>query len=363
MRLKGFTLIELIVVIGIITLLAGIIIVAVNPARQFAQARNAQRRSDTRAAANGVQQYSQGTTPSSISHISKLIGTDAANFNLMPWLVPTYVSNIPRDPSGGTQQNTQYVIYRDENECVGVAAPLSELNELIYGGCPSFGLAFSGQSFVQIPSTPSLNVSTALTLSIWFKATDITDSQSIISRREDGGGYELRLASAVNCGGDNSMCFTLGLTTGSGYEPMGIRIDNNGLNLASNAWHHVAATYDGTIMRLYINGVLATTRLLPGTIRSNTAPLCIGAFADDNNCQESTNIFTGSLDDARVYNRVLNPSEIALLADFRPVDKTGLVGHWKFDEAKGTTTVNSVNNSIGTLEPGTGSTLPLWTIR
>ncbi|KKU11008.1 MAG: hypothetical protein UX14_C0005G0022, partial [Parcubacteria group bacterium GW2011_GWF1_45_5] len=53
---KGFTLIELLIVIGIIVLLAGVVIIALNPARQFALARNSQRWSNVNAILNAVGQ-------------------------------------------------------------------------------------------------------------------------------------------------------------------------------------------------------------------------------------------------------------------------------------------------------------------
>lgn len=106
----GFTLLELLVVIGIIGILAAIVIVAINPGRQFAQARNAQRWNDVNALLNAVHQYAvdnNGTLPTGANLIPTAdpavnVGSAVGDANLCSILVPTYITGIPKDPSNGT---------------------------------------------------------------------------------------------------------------------------------------------------------------------------------------------------------------------------------------------------------------------
>jgi len=131
---KGFTLIELLVVIGMITILFAIVLIAVNPARQFAQARNTQRRSDIRTILDACWQYAadhNGSIPSCIGTTAKHIGTDSGNCDLSGDLVPNYVTAIPKDPSTGTDGDTQYTIVKNTNNRITVAAPGAELSETI----------------------------------------------------------------------------------------------------------------------------------------------------------------------------------------------------------------------------------------
>lgn len=102
---RGFTLIEILVVIGIIAVLAAIVIIAINPARQFAQARNTQRTSDVAAISNALGQYmadNRGALPSVLDTTDRNIknGSGAGIADLCSILYPTYLTTgFPQDPS------------------------------------------------------------------------------------------------------------------------------------------------------------------------------------------------------------------------------------------------------------------------
>jgi hypothetical protein len=82
--------------------------------------------------------------------------------------------------------------------------------------------------------------------------------------------------------------------------------------LPLNAWSHLAGTYDGTTMSLYVNGVLVASQAQIGTIAVSTDTLTIGG-----NPTYGEN-WGGLIDEVRIYNRSLNVSE--LQADmYRPV--------------------------------------------
>lgn len=140
---KGFTLIELLLVIGIIAILASIVIVAINPTKQLADARNAQRRSDVNTILNAVYQYAidnngnlPGCLPGAAAGTAMNVCTSndctgVTNGCNLATLTGTYLVSIPVDPSGATGNDTMYDVTKDSNSRVTVSAPVAEQGETI----------------------------------------------------------------------------------------------------------------------------------------------------------------------------------------------------------------------------------------
>ena len=130
----GFTLIEILVVIGIIAVLAAIVIIAINPARQFAQARESQRVSNVNAILNAMGQNiadNKGVfTCPAYTLTTSPVGISNSAANIRDCIVPTYMSEIPYDPSvtgahvtSSTDYNTDYTVAQNATGRITVCAP------------------------------------------------------------------------------------------------------------------------------------------------------------------------------------------------------------------------------------------------
>ncbi len=145
--MKGFTLIELLIVIALIAVLAGAIIIALNPARQFALARNSSRWSHVSSLNDLIQQniaehqgqFQCNGIVTAIPTTSSEMMSGGGGFDICACLVPTYTPALPYDPSAGgasftdcTTYDTKYFIQRDASTSrITITAPSAELGAVI----------------------------------------------------------------------------------------------------------------------------------------------------------------------------------------------------------------------------------------
>jgi prepilin-type N-terminal cleavage/methylation domain-containing protein len=143
---KGFTLMEILLVVAAISILAGIVIVAINPNKQLGETRNAQRRSDVNTILKAAYQYyiDTGSLPSTITtgtcdntatkQICKATATGTcATGTVLSVLTASekYLTALPTDPSGVTTDGTGYYITKSANGRITVCAPSAEQSATI----------------------------------------------------------------------------------------------------------------------------------------------------------------------------------------------------------------------------------------
>lgn len=138
---KGFTLIEILLVVAAIAILAGIVIVAINPAKQLGDTRNTQRRSDVNAILSASSQYALDnngvlpagitTTPTEVCAFTGVANcTGRVDLGVLT-VNSKYITAIPRDPQAANASGTEYWISRDVNGRLTVTASSSEQGAVI----------------------------------------------------------------------------------------------------------------------------------------------------------------------------------------------------------------------------------------
>ena len=159
---------------------------------------------------------------------------------------------------------------------------------------------------VTIPPSTSLNsVTNQVTLSVWLYRTVAKTSWQNIVTRQYGTSTQEQFALALS---GNAYAFVVN-TLNSGSKVL-----SAGSNKV-NEWVHLAGVYDGSTMKLYVDGnLLATMTGVTGNLRMENKPLFFGGGADGFDPNALSQFVSGLIDDVRIYKRALNITEIKTIA-------------------------------------------------
>ena len=146
-------------------------------------------------------------------------------------------------------------------------------------------------------------------------------------------GWTFRYGSA-----NRSLNFNMG--GGEGVNWINCIADNV---LTLNTWQHVAATYDGTNIKIYVNGIQVATQSFAGGVTNADEDLCIGTI----NNPADMRYMTGKIDEVRIWSAVRTAEEISDNVH-HSVTSSNLVAYYKMDGGSGTVfTDDSGNGRFG----------------
>jgi hypothetical protein len=170
------------------------------------------------------------------------------------------------------------------------------INGATWNAAGKFGsaLLFNGTSnSVTVSDAALLDLTTGITLEAWVKPSALANWRTVVLK-ENGSGLAYALYAS-----DSS-------SHPSGWINRGSDIDVTATTsvLALNTWTHLSTTYDGTAMRLYVNGVQVATRAITGATAVSSSPLRMGGNS------VWGEYFAGLIDEVRIYNRALAAAEI-----------------------------------------------------
>ncbi len=112
--------------------------------------------------------------------------------------------------------------------------------------------------------------------------------------------------------------------------------------ITMDAWHHAAATYDGTTWRIYLDGQLEATQATPAPRSDTSQHAALGAMLNSSGTPGNTARFHGILDEARAWNGARSLAQIRATINLELTTGFGLVARWGMSESFGTAVADSI---------------------
>jgi hypothetical protein len=242
------------------------------------------------------------------------------------------LSILPHQAKSATSGLVGYWKFDEGSGTVAHDSSGNAISGTIYGALWTAGMSgnalhFDGaNSYVEVPNSADLNP-TAITLMAWVKFSGFPDftihphnpnSHIVGKGTGPNNGYELR----QDCGDTDE------------YGPPEFRfcmLENNvwysvvsTTKLVTDEWYDVAATYDGSTMRLYVNGTLEDQETFNVAMLGNTNNLLIGALNQPPNEYR----INGTIDEVKIYNRALTSDEV--YNDYLGIEQSSFWTQWWF---------------------------------
>jgi hypothetical protein len=292
------------------------------------------------------------TQPSTLSlsiasqtNVSTYGGSDGtASVNAASGGTPGYTYNwTPGNPTGdGTTSVTGLIAgtwtctVTDANSCS--TSQTFTITQPAAG--PAAALNFDGSDDI-VQSNNSINTTLALsnkiTVEAWINPTNANYLGCIVGNYQtSGSGMQFLLRRDYSN-------YVFWVDNGSGFQNV-----TSTVTVTTGVWTHVAGTWDGNVMKIYINGVLTGTTAVTGSnFASSSNQLWLGG-----NTAGTPEMFTGSMDEVRIWNKALCQSEIQNNMNCEIASSgTGLLVNYHFNQGN-----NNANNSgVTTLTDASGN--------
>ena len=227
--------------------------------------------------------------------------------------------------------------------------------DLLYSSLPkNKALHFDGATgYVNCGTSSSLRPTNAITVEAWVRTntSSNTNGSGIITNLQDNGTAESGFG--FLCYGDVMWWLQ---TVGGETSASGVNSAYPRHQIPINQWTHIAGTYDGQMLRLFINGTQVATMPKTGAINWTYLPLAltIGKYYDDN----ENIFFKGDVDEVRIWNVARTAQEINSTKDVELSGReNGLIAYYNFNGGKYATLSD---NSDLALSPGSMMAYSDW---